>query len=95
MTEIDESKDFIANGHGIARLLAEHGIKHVFGNPDGHTLALYDGLSQTNGIDHILFDDERTAAFAADAYARVTGTLGVCDAGAAGSMNFPIALAEA
>ena len=30
-----ESKDFIANGHGIARLLAEHGIKHVFGNPMG------------------------------------------------------------
>ncbi|HMF33095.1 MAG TPA: thiamine pyrophosphate-binding protein, partial [Candidatus Lokiarchaeia archaeon] len=64
-------------------------------NPDGHTLALYDGLMQTEGIQHVLFNDERTAAFAADAYARVTGTLGVCDAGAAGSMNFPIALAEA
>ena len=75
--------------------MAEHGIKHVFGNADGHTLALYDGLSQTNGIDHILFDDERTAAFAADAYATDNpGTLGVCDAGAAGSMNFPIALSR-
>ena len=46
-------------------------------------------------VEHVLLNDERSAAFAADAYSRVTGMLGVCDAGAAGSMNFPVALAEA
>ena len=95
MTEPDNLKEIINTGHGVARFLVEHGISYVFGVPDGHTLALYDGILETEGIEHVLFNDERSAAFAADAYARVTGTLGVCDAGAAGSMNFPVALAEA
>jgi acetolactate synthase-1/2/3 large subunit len=95
MVDSGDLKNNVSTGLGIARLLLEHGVRHVFGNPDGHTLALYDGLMQTPGINHILFNDERTAGFAADAYARVTGTLAVCDSGPAGSMNFPIALAEA
>ena len=82
-------------GHGIVKFLKSHGVTHIFGIPDGHTLAFYDGIQATDGIEHVLFNDERAAAFAADAFARVTGTLSVCDAGAAGSMNFPIALAEA
>ncbi|HME53853.1 MAG TPA: thiamine pyrophosphate-binding protein [Candidatus Lokiarchaeia archaeon] len=90
-----DAKAIVKNGLGIARLLANRGVKHVFGIPDGHTLEFYDGLLQTEGIQHVLVNDERTAAFAADAYARVSGTLGVCDAGAAGALNFPVALAEA
>lgn len=88
-------KEKTKNGLGIARMLVERGVQHVFGIPDGHTLELYDGFSKTKGITHVLMNDERTAAFAADAYARVTGTLGVCDAGAAGALNLPVALAEA
>ncbi|MHA1522668.1 MAG: thiamine pyrophosphate-binding protein, partial [Promethearchaeota archaeon] len=95
MTQEELLKEKIRAGTGIARMLKDNGVQKVFGIPDGHTLALYDGLLQTEGIDHILLNDERTAAFAADAYARVSGNLGVCDAGAAGSMNFPVALAEA
>lgn len=95
MKEMENLNKNIKTGHGLARFLRDHGVKHVFGVPDGHTLPLYDGILATEGIDHILFNDERSAAFAADAYARVTGMLGVCDAGSAGSMNFPIALAEA
>jgi acetolactate synthase-1/2/3 large subunit len=83
------------SGHGVARLLREHGVSLVFGIPDGHTLAFYDGILHTAGIKHILVNDERTAAFAADAYSRITGTLAVIDAGAAGALNFPVALAEA
>ena len=70
-------------GFGIIKNLKERGIKHIFGIPDGHTMELYDALLQTEGIEHVLVNDERTAGFAADAYARVTGYLGVCDAGAA------------
>ncbi|TFG14248.1 MAG: thiamine pyrophosphate-binding protein [Promethearchaeota archaeon] len=93
--ESENQKQIIHTGHGMARLLKEHGVEHVFGIPDGHTLGLYDGILATDGIEHVLFNDERSACFAADAYSRVTGMLGVCDAGAAGSMNFPVALAEA
>lgn len=88
-------KKSVKTGHGIARMLHEHGVKYIFGVPDGDTLAIYDGILETGGMEHILFNDERSAGFAADAYARVTGMLGVCDAGGTGSMNFPIALAEA
>ncbi len=95
LNEIENVKERVNAGYGISRFLQEHGIKHVFGVPDGHTLGLYDGLFAVEGIDHVLFNDERSAAFAADAYSRVTGLVGVCDSGAAGSMNFPIALAEA
>ncbi len=95
MIEKDELRKAVKTGYGVAYLLRESGVSKVFGIPDGHTLAFYDGLRQIEGIDHILVADERTAAFAADAYARVTGGVGVCDAGPAGSMNFPVALAEA
>lgn len=93
--DIDDDSSIILTGHGIIQNLKEHGIQYIFGIPDGHTLALYDGLKEIEGIEHILVNDERTAAFAADAYARVSNMLGVCDAGAAGSMNFPVALSEA
>jgi acetolactate synthase-1/2/3 large subunit len=89
------SRDLVKNGLGIALMLADRGVKHVFGIPDGHTLDFYDGMRQCGKIEHVLVNDERTAAFAADAYARVSGTLGVCDAGAPGALNFPVALAEA
>ena len=95
MNNSENVKYIVKTGYGIARFLKEHGVKYVFGIPDGHTLALYDGILANEGIEHVLFNDERSAAFAADAYARVTGELGVCDAGSAGSMNFPVALAEA
>ena len=91
----EKLRENVKIGHGIACFLKEHGVRYIFGIPDGHTLGLYDGILATEGIEHVLFNDERSACFAADAYARVTGTLGVCDAGAAGSMNFPVALAEA
>lgn len=95
MSEKDPLKEIVRTGHGMARFLVENGVYYVFGIPDGHTLGFYDGMLQNEGIKHILFNDERSAAFAADAYARVTGMIGVCDAGAAGSMNFPVALSEA
>lgn len=95
MNEVEDIKRKVKPGYAIARFLSENGVEHVFGVPDGHTLGFYDGILQNEGIDHVLLNDERSAAYAADAYARVTGMLGVCDAGAAGAMNFPIALTEA
>ena len=64
----------------LASLLTEHGVRHVFGVPGGQTLALYDAILDTSVLRHVLVRDERSAAYAADAYARVTGRAGVCDA---------------
>lgn len=84
-------------GARLAQLLVENGVKHVFGVPGGQTLPLYDGISKFQGrIEHVLMRDERSAGFAADAYARCTGRVGVCDATVGpGATNFLSPLAEA
>ena len=68
------------SGDLVAEMLARAGIDHVFGMPGGQTTALHDGISRRpDRIRHILMRDERNAAYAADAYARLTGKPGVCD----------------
>jgi acetolactate synthase-1/2/3 large subunit len=89
-----------ADGHGgalLAGLLAEHGVRHVFGVPGGQTLALYDAiLDRAPDLTHVLVRDERTAAYAADGYARITGRVGVCDATVGpGAAKLPSGLGEA
>jgi acetolactate synthase I/II/III large subunit len=81
----------------LAGLLTEHGVRHVFGVPGGQTLALYDAILDSGGaLRHVLVRDERTAAYAADAYARVTGRAGVCDATVGpGAAKLPSGLGEA
>ncbi len=81
----------------LAGLLAEHGVRHVFGVPGGQTLALYDAiLDRGPDLRHVLVRDERSAAYAADGYARVTGRAGVCDATVGpGAAKLPSGLAEA
>jgi acetolactate synthase-1/2/3 large subunit len=81
----------------LTALLIEHGVEFVFGLPGGQTLALYDGIShRSQEIQHILVRDERSAAYAADGYARVTGRVGVCDATVGpGTAKLPSGLGEA
>jgi acetolactate synthase-1/2/3 large subunit len=67
-------------GDLLAELLVGYGVTHVFGQPGGQTAALYDGISHRQGrIKHMLVRDERSAAYAADAFARLTGRPGLCD----------------
>jgi len=67
-------------GDLVTELLTSYGVTHVFGQPGGQTVALYDGISRrAPRIRHILVRDERSAAYAADAFARLTGRPGVCD----------------
>jgi acetolactate synthase-1/2/3 large subunit len=67
-------------GDLVAEMLAQYGVDLVFGMPGGQTTALHDGISRrTDRIRHVLMRDERNAAYAADAYARLTGKPGVCD----------------
>ena len=84
-------------GTKLAELLVKNGVDYVFGVPGGQTLPLYDGIRALNGqIRHVLMRDERSAGFAADAYARMTGRTGVCDATVGpGATNLLSPLAEA
>jgi acetolactate synthase-1/2/3 large subunit len=67
-------------GDLLAEMLMRYGVTHVFGQPGGQTAALYDGIARrSQNIRHILVRDERSAAYAADAFARLTGRPGVCD----------------
>src|SRR5256714_8289010 len=67
-------------GDLLAELLAGYGVTHVFGQPGGQTVALYDGLNRRKErVTHLLVRDERSAGYAADAFARLTGRPGVCD----------------
>ena len=67
-------------GDLLAELLVRYGVTHVFGQPGGQTAALYDGISKRGPhLRHLLVRDERSAAYAADAFARLTGRPGVCD----------------
>jgi acetolactate synthase-1/2/3 large subunit len=81
----------------LADLLIEHGVSHVFGVPGGQTLALYDGIvDREPALRHVLTRDERTAAYAADGYSRITGRVGVCDATVGpGAAKLPSGLGEA
>jgi len=54
------------------------GTDVVFGHPGGPVLPLYNSLSYSSKIKHVLVRHEAAASFMADAYARITGKLGVC-----------------
>ena len=84
-------------GERLARLLVESGIDRVFGVPGGQTLPLYEGIRRLPGrIAHVLMRDERSGGYAADAYARITGRVGVCDGTVGpGATNLLSPLAEA
>jgi acetolactate synthase-1/2/3 large subunit len=84
-------------GDLLADLLLLHGVDTIFGLPGGQTAALYDAvLKRRDVIEHVIVRDERTTAYAADAYARLTGRVGVCDATVGpGAAKLPSGLGEA
>src|SRR5262245_66578046 len=66
-------------GERLVEVLQAGGVDAVFGVPGGQTLPLY-AAARRRGLRHVLMRDERAAACAADAYARISGRVGVCDA---------------
>lgn len=70
-------------------MLQSHGVTHVFGLCGDTSLPLYDALRRLDhGITHVLTRDERSAAYMADAYARVTGRVGVCEGPSGGGATY-------
>jgi acetolactate synthase-1/2/3 large subunit len=82
MTELSGAEAFV-------RMLQLHGVKHIFGLCGDTSLPLYDALKRLDhGMRHILCRDERSAAYMADAYARVSGRVGVCEGPSGGGATY-------
>jgi acetolactate synthase-1/2/3 large subunit len=69
----------MSGGQAIAEMLAAAKVGPMFGMGGFQLLPFYEA-ARALGLRHFLINDERTGAFAADAYARVTNRPGVCDA---------------
>ena len=68
----------LTGGQIVCESLMMEGVDVVFGIPGGAILPLYGTFSQYPQIRHILTRHEEGASMAADAYARITGKVGVC-----------------
>lgn len=86
-------------GQLVVEMLRAYGVQHVFGVPGDTGLAFYNALeqAQTEGlIRHVLARDERSAAYMADVYARVSSRPGICEGpSGAGATYLASGLAEA
>ncbi|MGG7448499.1 acetolactate synthase large subunit [Kosakonia oryzendophytica] len=80
----------------IVHLLERQGITTVTGIPGGTVLPLYDALSQSKQIRHILARHEQGAGFIAQGMARTQGKPAVCMAcSGPGATNLVTAIADA
>ncbi|MFZ3566898.1 5-guanidino-2-oxopentanoate decarboxylase [Streptomyces sp. BH097] len=66
----------LTGGEALVRALAAHGVTRAFGIPGTHNLEIYRHLT-AYGVAHTAPRHEQGAGYAADGYARVTGTPGV------------------
>ncbi len=79
----------LSGAEAVVRMLQAHGVEHIFGLCGDTSLPLYDALHRLDhGIHHLLTRDERSAAYMADAYARVTGRVGVCEGPSGGGATY-------
>jgi acetolactate synthase-1/2/3 large subunit len=85
----------MTGGEAIARTLRACGVGPMFGMGGFQLLPFYDAVRRLN-MDHNLINDERCGMFAADAYAKVSGRVGVVDATLGpGATNLLTGLVEA
>ena len=86
------SKTNSMNGaEAMVRLLEANGVEYIFGLCGDTSLPFYDALcTLDHKIKHILTRDERHASYMAEAYARVTGKIGVCEGPSGGGATYII-----
>jgi len=79
--KMEEQKKKIRGGDVLVKCLLEESVKKIFGITGGQLLTIYEAVyswGREKGIDTVMFRHEQAAAHAADAWARVTNTPGVC-----------------
>lgn len=85
----DGSGNLLNGAEAMVRMLEAHGVRHIFGLCGDTTLPFYDALYRLDhGIEHILTRDERSAAYMADGYARVTHRPGICEGLSGGGATY-------
>lgn len=73
----------------LVEMLIRYGTTAIFGLPGDTSIDLYDALRAESGrITHIVARDERSAAFMADVYARLTGKPGICEGPSGGGASY-------
>ena len=82
-------------GQIILKMLELHGIKHVFGLPGETTIGWYKDWHKHSNIEYVLTRDERTASYAAEAYAKITGRPCVLEARSPGVTHCSPGITEA
>jgi acetolactate synthase I/II/III large subunit len=78
MTEKSNTTRRMTGGHAMAEMLKLAGVGPMFGMGGFQLLPFYEAC-RSLGLQHVLINDERCGAFAADAYAKVTNRPGVAD----------------
>ncbi|MGH3501781.1 MAG: thiamine pyrophosphate-binding protein [Nocardioidaceae bacterium] len=75
----------------LVESLIAAGVTIVFGLPGDTGVDLYDALyNSSSRLRHVLARDERHAAFMADGYARVTGSVGVVEVSSGGGSTYVV-----
>lgn len=94
-TAASPTTESITGGEAIARMVRVLGGGPMFGMGGFQLLPFYDAARRL-GLDHHLVNDERAAVFIADAYAKVSGRVGIVDATLGpGATNLVTGLVEA
>jgi len=79
----------MSGAEAVVTMLQRYGVRHVFGLCGDTSLPIYDAFYRLDhGITHVLTRDERSAGYMADAYARVTGRVGVCEGPSGGGATY-------
>jgi len=79
----------LSGAEAVVEMLRLHGVETIFGLCGDTSLPLYDALARLpHGMTHVLTRDERSAAYMADGYARVSGRVGVCEGPSGGGATY-------
>ena len=78
----------VNGGQALVGVLEHLGVDTIFGLCGDTSLPWYEALAASSTIRHVLTRDERSAAFMADAYARLSGRVGVCEGPSGGGATY-------
>src|SRR5216684_1803706 len=87
----------LTGAEAVVEMLKAYGVEVLFGLCGDTSLPFYDALAKLpHGMRHVLARDERSAAYMADGYARLSGKVGVCEGPSGGGATYILpGLAEA
>lgn len=89
-----DTKVTFTGAEAIVEILECAKVGPMFGMGGFQLLPFYEAV-RVKGMEHYLINDERVGSFAADAYARISGRPGICDATLGpGATNFVTPLVE-